>query len=121
MVNLEPSTDDPPDHRAVEEIQEEVAKQVERNVVSRFIYAMNDKWTISTWRSDLNRILRVFNVRSITFVWPFLTVRLQTQLPINTNATDKVIYDVYRMMGIEEWAGSEYRSVGVICTPFITE
>ena len=38
-----------------------------------------------TWRMDLNRILHVFNVRSVTSARPSLTVPLQTELAINTH------------------------------------
>ena len=50
-------------------------------------HAKNDKETIATWRSDLNRILHVFNVRPVTPARPLLTVHFQTELAINTNAT----------------------------------
>ena len=47
-----------------------------RNAIARLFHAKNDKETIATWRLDLNRILHVFNVRSIASVFPRLTVRL---------------------------------------------
>ena len=121
MANLEPSTDGDPDCRIVAEIQKKIVKQVQRNAVSRLIHAKGDKETIAAWRSDLDRILHISNVGSITSVWSLLTVRLQTELPTSTNAADTVMYDVYCMMGIEERAGDGYWSVGVTCTPFIAE
>jgi len=50
--------------RAVAEIQRSVIERGKRNVVSRHFHAKNDKETIAGWRQDLDRILRVFNVRS---------------------------------------------------------
>ena len=60
-------TDAVHDHRTVAEIQRRVIKQSRRNVVSRLFHAKNDKETIAAWKSDLNRILHVFNVCSVTF------------------------------------------------------
>ena len=56
------------DRRAVAEIQKNIAKRGQRSGVSRMFHAKNDKETIATWRMDLNRILQVFNVRSVTSV-----------------------------------------------------
>ena len=67
------------------EIQKNVVKQSKRNPVSRLFHAKSDKETIATWRLELNRILHVFNVRSIASVWPLLTVCFQTELAMNTH------------------------------------
>ena len=56
-------------------------------------HAKNDKETIATWRLDLNRILHVFNVRSVSTAWALLTICFQTELSINTNI---VVSDVHR-------------------------
>ena len=53
-----------PDRRTVAEIQGKVLEQSGRGRVSRFIHARDDKDTIAGWKSDLNRILHVFNVCS---------------------------------------------------------
>jgi len=45
-----------------------VTKQSKRNAIFRHLHAKNDKEKIAAWRLDLNRILHVFNVRSIIFV-----------------------------------------------------
>ena len=37
-----------------------------RNLLSRIVHAKNDKEVIATWKSDLNGILRVFNVCSFS-------------------------------------------------------
>ena len=58
----------PFNRRTVGEIQMKVVKWGKQNVISRRLHAKDDKEKIATWRSDLNRILRVFNVRSITSV-----------------------------------------------------
>ena len=39
-----------------------VTKQNRRSAVSRLFHAKSDKETITTWKSDLSRILHVFNV-----------------------------------------------------------
>jgi len=59
-----------PDRRTVAEIQRNIVERAKRNAVTRLFHAKNDKETIATWRLDLNRILHVFNVRSIIFVLP---------------------------------------------------
>jgi hypothetical protein len=47
------------------EIQKKVIEKGKRNPVSRLLHAKNDKETIAAWKSDLNKILLVFNVRSV--------------------------------------------------------
>jgi len=49
----------------VAEIQKKIIKQSRRNPAARLLYAKNDKETITAWKSDLNRILQVFNVSPI--------------------------------------------------------
>ena len=57
------------DHRALAEIQKNIVdRRGKRNAVSRAFHAKNDKETIATWRLDLNRILHVFDVRSVTAI-----------------------------------------------------
>ena len=51
--------------RTVAEIQNKVVKQSGRNAVSRLFHARDDKETIGAWKSELNRILVIFNVRSV--------------------------------------------------------
>ena len=50
--------------RTVAEIQEKIVEKDRRNLLSRLTHAKNDKEAIVAWRSDLNRVLHVFNVRS---------------------------------------------------------
>jgi divalent metal cation (Fe/Co/Zn/Cd) transporter len=58
-----------------------------RNLFSRLVHAKLDKETIASWRSDLNRILHIFNVRSVFSVWLSPTVHFQTELAIDTNTS----------------------------------
>ena len=80
-------------------------------------HAKNDKETIATWRLDLNRILHVFNVRSVTAEWALLTVTFQTELAINTSAavsdvhrdvstTKTIVSDIHRTM-VERQEGTD--------------
>ena len=50
--------------RAVAEIQRRIVKQGKRNAISRHLHARNDKDKIAAWRTDLVRILHIFNVCS---------------------------------------------------------
>jgi len=52
--------------RTVEEIQRNIIKQGRRNAISRRYHTKDDKEAITTWTLDLNRIRRVFDVRSVT-------------------------------------------------------
>jgi hypothetical protein len=61
--------------RTLAEIQSKVIEKSKRNVVSRLFHARSDKETIAAWKSDLNKILLIFNVSSVVVVWPLLTAR----------------------------------------------
>ena len=95
-------------------------------MVSRHFHAKNDKEKIATWKSDLNRILQVFNVRSIIYVRPFLTRHPQTELALNTHATVSnthiLVSDIHRtiVQGHEGSCGKN-TLVSDSCTPVITE
>jgi hypothetical protein len=52
--------------RTVDEIQRNIIKRGKRNAISRLYHANDDKKAIATWRLDLDGILHVFNVRSVT-------------------------------------------------------
>jgi hypothetical protein len=71
------------DPRTIAEIQNKVINQGGRNAVSRLFYAGNDKETIAAWNSELNRILVVFNVRSVR---SYLVV-------VNCSSSDRVDYE----------------------------
>ena len=77
----------------VAEIQEKVIEKGERSLLSRLAHARNDKEVMATWRSDLNRVLHVFNVRSAPYVRQPLTAPLQTQLAVNTHMA---VLDIHR-------------------------
>ena len=53
------------DRRTVEKIQEKVMKRSGRHGISRFFCSSDDKDAIATWKSDLDWILRVFDVCSL--------------------------------------------------------
>ena len=53
-------------HRTVADIQRNLDKWGKRSAVSQHFHAKNDKEKIAAWKSELDRILQVFNVRSVT-------------------------------------------------------
>ena len=69
------------------EIQENIIKRGKRNPISQRYRAKDDKEAIATWRLSLNGLRQVFNVRSVTSVWPSLTIRPQTELGVNVRTT----------------------------------
>ena len=74
--------------RTTNEVQRHIIERGKRNVISRRYHAKDDREAVATRRSDLNGILHVFNVRSVTSVWRLLTFRSQTELGIDTCTTD---------------------------------
>ena len=52
------------------EIQKQVVKQGKRSAASRLFHAKNDKDAIATWMQELNKILHIFNVRSVGLLAP---------------------------------------------------
>ena len=52
--------------RTVAEIERKIIKQGGRHAISRLFHAKNDKETIAGWKLDLNRILHIFNVCSVS-------------------------------------------------------
>ena len=69
--------------RTVGDIRSKTTERNKQNATSRGFYARND----SRLELDLNRILLAFDVRSIVFVWPALTVHSQTELGLNVYVT----------------------------------
>ena len=118
------------DRRTVAEIQGKIIEKSGRNLFSRLARAANDKDAIATWRMDLNRILHVFNVRSVVSVRLWLTNPLQTELAINTHVivsdvhhgvanTQTMVSDIHRnMLKGQEGADDQHRSVSDNHTPF---
>ena len=76
----------------VRKVEERVAEKGKRNSVSKLFHARNDKETISSWRSDLTRILGVFNVRSIVPVWLLLIIHFQAELAICMHASISAVH-----------------------------
>ena len=54
-------------------------------MITRHFYARNDEKVVATWGLDLDRILHVFNVCSVTSVQPLLTSCFQTELGDDRN------------------------------------
>jgi hypothetical protein len=65
VVSPDKFTDDALDRSTLAEIQRGVIKKGKRNVVSRLFRAKSDKEAIASWKSDLSKILLVFNVSSV--------------------------------------------------------
>lgn len=59
-------------------------------MVTQFLHTRNhnlEKEAIATWRSDLKKVLGVFEVRSATSLLPSLTLHIQTELEIDKQVT----------------------------------
>jgi hypothetical protein len=69
----------------MDEIQRHIIKRGKRNPISRRYRKKKDKETITTWKSDLNGVLHVFDVCSVTSVWRSLTFRFQVELRIDAH------------------------------------
>lgn len=74
-------------------IRSKVSERSKQNAISRAFHAKNDSQTIASWRTDLNRILLVFNVGSVVFIRPTLTVHSQTELGLNIYVTISNVRD----------------------------
>lgn len=74
--------------RIVAEIQRNVVKRGKRSALSRRFHKKEDNEAIAAWRLDLNRILRVFNVRFAIPLQPPLTLCFQTELGVNIHGTE---------------------------------
>jgi len=55
--------------RTMDGIQRHIVEWGRRNAISRRYHAKDDKEAIVAWKSDLDGILRVFNVCSATPAW----------------------------------------------------
>ena len=95
--------------RIVAEIRRKILTRGKQSVVAPRIYSEKDKEAMITWRSDLDRILRVFNVRSIVSVWLLLTVYSQTKIVRNS------------MLGGREGTDGQRQSVSDVETLSVTE
>ena len=69
------------------QIQRSAVEPDKRNFISRIFNAKKDKDTIAAWRSELDRIVHVFEVRSaLHSLHALLMVHLQTELAIHTHS-----------------------------------
>ena len=106
------------------QIQRSAVEPNKRNPISRIFYANKDKATIAAWRSDLDRILHIFEVRSIvdSLVTP-LMVHPQTELALHTNVavsdiredvanTRELVSDMHRTMLKDQGADIRNQMVG---------
>jgi len=76
---------------------------------SRHLLAKGDKEKIATWRADLDKIVRNFNVRSMVTVRRLLTLDSQTALAINTNV---IVSNINRIL-VESQGGNSSRNLTV--------
>ena len=83
-------------------------KQSGRSAVSRLVHAKADGGTIAAWKLDLDRFLRVFNVRLDAIAWIPLIVLFQTKLAMNTNIT---VSDIHR--GVSKMIDGQVHSANV--------
>ena len=91
------------------EIQRKIIKQSGRGTVSRLVHAKADGGAIASWKSDLDRFLRIFNVRLDGIIRILLTIPFQTKLVMNTNIT---VSDIHR--GVSKMIdGGQVRSESV--------
>ena len=104
------------DRRTVTDIEGNIVKLGERSAVSSLFQSKGDKKRIAAWRSDLNRVLHVFNVRSILSLLKSLTIRFQTELALNTHVvvvdTHNIVSDIHRIV-VENQGGTDRGNMSV--------
>ena len=79
--------------RTLADIRSKVTERSQQNAISRASHAKNDSQSIASWKTALNRILLVFNVRFFVFAWSALTVHSQTELGFNKYAAISDVHD----------------------------
>ena len=130
--------------RTMNEIRGHIVERGRRNAISRSYHAMtDDKKVIATWKLDLDRILRVFNVCSITPARPPAVFGFQVELGANAHAnvsdthqdatnensigsnpanTHTAVPDIHRnKLKGREGAGGRNQAVGIIRAPLVIE
>jgi hypothetical protein len=118
----------------VAEIERKVVKRGKRSALSRFVLAKGDKDKIAAWNRDLDRVLHIFNVRLVRFVWyPRIQQPFQTELAIGTHIvvtdtqamvsnTQTIVADIHRnVLTIQEGASGQNHLVGATCYLLATE
>ena len=98
------------------DIQRRVDEKYSRDTFSGIFYTQNDKNTIAAWKDDLDRLLHIFNVRSVGSASPSLTTPFQTELAIDTNVaateTDRKVTDMHQdVLAIKESVAGKHFSV----------
>ena len=113
------------------QIQRTVVESNKPNSISRLFYAKKDEIAIAAWRSDLNRILHVFEVHSIVrSLSTLLTAHLQTEFALHVHAvvsdvrpgvanTHGPVYSIHRAV-VETQDGTDVTNqvVGSYCALF---
>ena len=77
--------------RTVAEIQTKVAERSKQDAFSRIF--KDDSRIIADWRMDLDRIVLIFRVSTLVFIWTALTVHSQTELEPDTYVTISDVQD----------------------------
>ena len=76
------------DRSTVSEVQKNITeRRGKRNTISRLLHAKEDKVAIAAWKGDIDKILHIFNVRSVTSVRPSLNLCFQAELETNPHTT----------------------------------
>ena len=103
------------------EIERSLKQLGKRNVVSSLFHSRDDKERIAAWRVDLNRILLVFNVRSMASPPASPDHCSQGKLILDTNIvatdTNNMVLDLHRVIMAHQDGGKV--PVGDSCTLFI--
>jgi hypothetical protein len=133
VVSSEHFTDSAFDRSMLAEIQKKIVEKGKRNSASRLLHAKNDKEMIAAWKSDLNKVLLVFNVRSVVAVWLPITDYSQTELALNTHTivsgmdhnvanTHTMVSDIHHVI-VKSQGGVDSKNVlvSIACTVSITE
>ena len=79
--------------RTLAGIQSKVTDRSNQNAISRAFHAKSDSQMIASWKMDLNRILLIFNVRSVVLEWSTLIVHSQAELGISIRETLSEVRD----------------------------
>lgn len=96
-------------------MQRKIIKRGNRNPISRLLHSRNDKEPIAAWKSDLDKILRVFNVCSVRYYLNVVNCPPQTELTLNTHT---LVADLHRnVLKIREGADSQSLAVSDTHTP----
>ena len=79
--------------RTLADIRSRVVRRSKQNPISYASHVQNDSQAITGWKTDLDKILLVFDVCSVVSVRPALTVCSQTELGSNIYVTVSAVRD----------------------------